>query len=63
MTKENPEAWPGEFDTKESCYVEQYEMFEYVTKELGEKAIVIDAEDLCNEPGKHTDLNYKRYRS
>ncbi|KAK9766311.1 hypothetical protein K7432_004687 [Basidiobolus ranarum] len=42
----------GYFDPKEMGYKELRELFDYVTKELDQPAIVVDADDLCDNPAK-----------
>ena len=39
------------FDPMEMEYKWMYQMFEIVTKELGQKAIVVESDDLMRNPG------------
>jgi len=41
------------FDASEIGFKELYEMFVIVTQQLGQEAIVIDADDLLTHPGQY----------
>ena len=43
-------GWQG-FDVTEIGFKEQYELFQYVTEVLGQKAIIIDYDELVHNPG------------
>ena len=44
------------FDASEAGFKELYEMYRLVTEQLGQPAIVIDADDLLQFPGRHVKL-------
>ena len=42
------------FDANEVGFKELYQMFQLVTEQLGQEAIVVDADDLLKNPGQWT---------
>jgi len=45
------------FDTEEVGFKELYQLFNLVTNKLGQKPVVIDADDLLKQPGLYLSIN------
>ena len=40
------------FDPRETGFMEVWELHEFATGVLGQQSVVIDADDLCSDPGE-----------
>jgi hypothetical protein len=47
----NVSGW-DHFDAREVGFKELYQMYQLITEQLGQEAIVVDADDLLKYPGK-----------
>ena len=51
------------FDPQEVGFAELYQLFTLVAEQLGQDAIVIDADDLLHHPGIASDFNQYSFLS